>query len=272
MKNNKTKMVIAISLICIVIGSVLLGAGFAMGGNLSSMHIGKDNTNWWPFEGSLGINLIDENEDGKDSEAWDMPLDDITNLSIDMDLGDVKIKKGTESKIRFYHINEKNVKVKQNGDEKEIKIKRSGIHLNEKNVRMEITLSKQAYRLEVDNHLGDITINDVNFDQIDVDANMGDITLQNVRSKHSDINNDCGDIKMDGIYQGKTSVENKLGDIKMEITGDENTYDFDVENKLGDTHIQDRTYEFKSDIKEQRGKANSLEIECHLGDIKVLFR
>ena len=274
MKKNKTKIIITIAIICVIIGSVLLGAGLAMGGDIQTLHIGKDNTSWWPFEGSLGINVSEENEYTDNSRnTWEMPLNKDTQLSIEMDLGDIRIKEGNESKIKFYNIKESEVTTKLDGNEKEIKIRRPGIHHNVKNARMEITLRKDAvYNLEVDNKLGDININDLNFRKLDIEANMGDITLQDIHSKQTDVNNDCGDIKMFGVYEGETSVENKLGDIKMEITGNKNTFDFDIENKLGDTLIQDQNYEFKSKIKEKHGNANRLEIDCHLGDIKVHFR
>lgn len=274
MKKSKTKMIVGIAILCVIAGSVLIGAGFAMGGDLNSMHIGKDNTSWWPFEGSIGIHLFEENED-EDSkyDTWEMPLNQERKLSIEMDLGDIRIKEGNESKIKFYKIKESEVTTKKDGNEKEIIVKRPGIHNNVKNSRMEIILTKnELYDLEVDNKLGDINISDLKFEKLDVEANMGDITLQDIHSRHTEVNNDCGDIKMFGVYEGETSVENKLGDIKMEITGREDTFDFDIENKLGDTEIQNRSYEFKSDIKEKHGNVNRLKIDCHLGDIKVHFR
>lgn len=274
MKKNKTKAIVIIAIICVVGGSILLGAGFAMGGDINTMHIGKDNTNWWPFEASLGINVLEQNEYTDNmTDRWEMSLHQDTQLSIEMDLGDIRIKAGDEAKIKFYNIKESEVTTKLDKTKREIKVKRPGIHHNVNNARMEITLPKnELYDLEVDNKLGDINIRELKFNKLDIKTNMGDISMQDVQSEDTDVNNDCGDVKMFGLFKGETSVENKLGDIKMEINGDEQTFDFDVENKLGDTKIQDRNYEFKSNIKEKHGNANRLKIEGHLGDITVNFR
>ena len=277
-KKRVGKVLVVIALVCIMLGAMMIGAGFASGGSISSLHVGKDNTSWWPFHVSIGLyhdgefGIITSEEDDDNTASWDRELPSGTKLKIDMDQGDIKVKKGAGASVQFTKIKESNVSFYEEDGTQVIKIKHPNHFMNINGGRIEITLPEKDYDLEIDNNLGDITIEDLSFDHLDIDNDLGDITLSSILSKDTSIEENSGDVSVQGTFGGRTKIENDLGDIQIDLNGDRDAYALEVSNHLGDTNIDGEIHEFQSKIKENKGKADSLKVENHLGYIRITFR
>ena len=59
------RTLVVVSVVLMVLGSLCIGVGIAKGGDLRYLHVDKDTVDWWPFNGSFGIQLGDSFDPGR---------------------------------------------------------------------------------------------------------------------------------------------------------------------------------------------------------------
>lgn len=281
-KKRIGKVLVVIASICVIIGAMLVGAGFARGGNIDALHVGKDNTEWWPFSanvglyyrGSAGMIMIDDENinPSKGNHIWEQELDANDKWDIKVDMGDIVVKKGSKTSIKVQNIDKSYVSLKKDDGVQVIQVKHPNNKLHNKEAKIELTLPENEYTIEIENKLGDITISDLTFRKMEIEDDLGDIQLSNIESKATEIDEKSGDISLKGSFTGKTSIENNLGDIHIEMTGKRDEYYLKISNDLGDTTINEDVYELHCKLKQNQGGKHLLEVDNNLGDINIQFR
>lgn len=285
-KRRSIKKLVIAAIACLIIGSMMIGAGLIQGGDISYLHIGKDNTKWWPWDMSIGvlntdigdidIGDIDVGDNDlfhkKDTKTWNVALHDTKDLEIVMDIGDVMIKKGSVSQVRFVDMRSEDVTVKEEKGKQKIIVKHPKNWNSKIDGHIEVSLSEDDLTLDVDMDLGDIEIEDLHFAKLSVDCALGDINLNHVTTANCEIDQNAGDILMNGTFLNQTEVENDLGDIDITIIGKEDEYNLKIDNDLGTTSIGDEQHSGSSEIKQNKKAKHTLSVSNHMGDIDIQFR
>lgn len=274
MRRNKAgKVFMILAIICVMLGSVLIGAGFVSGGKLSYLHIGRDTISWWPFD-DIGVNL--GGSDGQytsSKDSWTTQLGDKRKIKIDSDLGDIEVRRGNQQEVVFHDVPRDYVTIKETGDEIEINIDYprtfnfSGIQGG----KLILYLKDAVYDLDIEDNLGDIRVQDLRFSNLDIESHLGDVTAENVETDKLKIDQNCGDITVSGKLLNTSTIENDLGDIHVSVNGNINEYDYKVKNNLGDTLVNGKRSSGHSNIETNTGKDHQLKVTNHLGEISVDF-
>ena len=234
------RTLVVVSVVLMVLGSLCIGVGIAKGGDLRYLHVDKDTVDWWPFNGSFGIQLGDsfdftswEEEKHSYKERWDQSLQEVESLSLDVSLGDVRIERGKENKITFLDIRKEKVNIKQEKGNVTVTVDNPDISKGNRNRNDTII----------------VTLKDKQYERIYVE-----------------------DIEVDGQLYGNSVVKSSMGDITIHVRGDQKDYRYRVKNTMGDTQIQNREWELSCDAEEgNRSSDNYLQLHSSMGDIDLQF-
>ena len=280
-KHKGIRALVLVSVIFMILGSLCIGVGIAKGGDLRYLHVGKDTVSWWPFRGTFGIQLGDhfgvaswqEDENVTTGNRWEQKLKDIKSLTLEIQLGDVRIERGNENKITFLDIREKDVTIQQEQASVSVKVDNSDVMRGDHDDTVIITLKDTQYeRIRIDNKLGDVQVSNLSAKHISVEEKLGDISLENITSSDLSVLQSAGDIDVEGRLLGNSVVKNSLGDIDVTIRGDQKDYRYKVKNSMGDTQIQDREWEVHCDVEEgNQSSGNYLQIHSSMGEIDLYF-
>ena len=263
-----------LAIICMIAGGALIGAGFASGGSWRYLSISSESS-WWPFHNesdnfSLGSMF---SVTGENRESWSQVVSEKKKVEINTSLGDIEVRKGDQPKVEFQNLYKDYVTIKETGSELEIEVRYpNNLQLNHSNGKIIVYLTQADYELEIENDLGDITVEHLTFQDLNVTSHLGDITLNDVETQECDIKQNSGDITASGNFYHKTEIKNNLGDVKLDIDGNIDDYDYELKSDLGDVKIGDISKSFSGKIESSRGKSNSIKITDNLGDITVRFR
>lgn len=209
-------------------------------------------------------------------ESYD--IEEIENLKIKSNLGDIKLKNSEDSalKCEIYGKDVEDVEIKTNNKELNITYSQKGINLFGNNYKREIIIfipNEFAGNINIDSDCGDIDVSNLKKASLDIKQDCGDTEIDDIKNvsvdsalgdiKINTINNkckiesDCGDIKIqDAQIKENSSIKSDLGDVKIEKIND--IY-VDAETDLGEVEIENNNR--KSEI--------ILEIECDCGDVKI---
>lgn len=209
-------------------------------------------------------------------ESYD--IEEIENLKIKSNLGDIKLKNSEDSafKCEVYGKDVEDVEIKLNNKELNITYTQKGIKLFGNNYKREIILfipKEYAGNIRIDSDCGDLDVSnlknasldikqdcgDVEIDEIknvSVDSALGDVKIKSIYNKCK-IESDCGDVKIEDVQiKENSSIKSDLGDVKIDKIND--IY-VDAETDLGEVEIENNNR--KSEV--------ILEIECDCGDVKI---
>lgn len=204
-------------------------------------------------------------------ESWTATLSDGKDFEIDMDIGDVEVKRGSKSQIRFVNIKSDYVSIKEEKGKQKITIKHPKVWNLQNDGYIEVTLSEKDLNLEIDANMGCVCVEDLSFAKLSIDCDLGDIDLNNVMTSNCEIDQNAGDITMNGTFLNKTEIENDMGDIDITLTGKEEDYNIKIDNDLGDTSVGDEYYSGSSKITQNKKAKHALSVSNHMGDINVQF-
>lgn len=281
-KHRGIRTLVVVSVVLMVLGSLCIGVGIAKGGDLRYLHVDKDTVDWWPFNGSFGIQLGDsfdftswEEEKHSYKERWDQSLQEVESLSLDVTLGDVRIERGKENKITFLDIRKEKVNIKQEKGNVTVTVDNPDISKGNRNRNDTIIVTlkdKQYERIYVEDKLGDIQLKNLSAKHITIEEKLGDITLEHIVSKDLAIAQSAGDIEVDGQLYGNSVVKSSMGNITIHVRGDQKDYRYRVKNTMGDTQIQNREWELSCEAEEgNRSSDNYLQLHSSMGDIDLQF-
>lgn len=215
--------------------------------------------------GPWGVHVVynDNNYEYFNGGTQIMESNEVKNINIDVEYGEVVIQRGDSDKIdiKTFNILEERFKWAVEGDTLKVKYKKGfslfSFGLFSKNNKIVITLPEGAVydNVEIDNGTGSMRISDFEAKEIDIDNGVGELKLENVTGEKKvtlktgtgSVSIDtmtCGDLKIESGV-GEVSAKNvKCGDIKAssgvgefrfegEINGDA-----DIDNGLGEIRMK----------------------------------
>ncbi|MEG0527591.1 MAG: DUF4097 family beta strand repeat-containing protein [Longicatena sp.] len=277
-KHRGAKITVIISFILIICGSLLLGAGVVQGGSLRYLSVNSNTVSWWPFGfGNIGVGFFDEAfdddfMDSSNSGTSEKQLGDVKSFSIDADVADIEIHRGTTNKIRYRVRSNQNISIDENSGNVSVALKhKRGINHNNGSIYVE--LKDEIYdKIKVDCAVGEISINGTKTKELIVKADLGNIELEDIYSEETKVDEKCGEINIDGVLLGRSEISNKLGSTDVNIKGNPSEYRYEVKNSLGSTQIMDSDHDGKADVAGGNSSAkNFISIKNSLGDIELEF-
>ena len=279
-KHRGIRIAVIVSIILMIMGSLCIGVGIASGGDLRYLHVGKDTVSWWPFQGTFGIGFGDydtafwlDDDETDTASRWEQHLQEVTSLTLDIRLGDVRIERGSENKISFLHIRKQDVSVDNKQGVITAKVENSDVLRNNRKDAVIITLKDAQYdRIQIDNKLGDVQIHNLSARHIGVEEKLGDISLKDIISNDLTIKQSAGDIEVEGRLMGNSIIKSSMGDIEVQVHGSQEDYRYKVKNSMGDTQIQQHDYDVHCDVEEGNSSSkNYIQLHSSMGDIELHF-
>lgn len=266
------RILVIAAVLLTLLGGAFIGVGIAQGGSLRYLHVGKDTASWWPFSGTFGIGYDGAWEE-EHYQSWKRSLPHNEDLSLDISIGDIVFQEGETQEIQFQNFNKEDVTIKQEHQTTKIKVKGEGAFLHNNHKKVIVTMPKKAFKkIEIDNKMGDITMDNLYVDKLEIEVKMGDIKVHHLVSKALQVENKAGDIEIFGNLTGRSEIENKMGDITVAVKGKAEDYFMHVQTKMGDTSINGSSYEGSSDIRQgKENSANQIRMEAKMGDVKLRF-
>lgn len=293
---KRRSALIILCIICIVTGAIFIGFGFAQGGNISYMSLNKKSTSWWPFKVNAGLvingnnaGLIVVNDEDNSSEGQhEEKIDNIQDLTLDLDKVDAYVQVGDENKIIFENLDSDEWKLDTKNEEVKLKIDTNHLNLNAKIV-IEVK-QDEIKKLNVKLAFGNLEIHDQKLDVMDLDCDLGNISLYNTKANAANVSADAGNIEgdnvelqnakldvdagniiMQGKLAGKIEASSDAGNIELKINGNVSDYGYKISCTMGNVTFNGEGHIGSIDLESQTNAKNVLDIENDLGNIEVSF-
>lgn len=207
-------------------------------------------------------------------------MEDIKNIEIKQDAGDIIFKEATNDYIQvvLYGENENDVQVDFNNGKLNIDYthKRHFALINFGGTKNDIIIyipSNYSNEIKINNNYGKCEMTDLKDATVNIDCDCGDVKIGAIRnakvkcdcgnieikeiSNKCDIKADCGNIKIDTIsIKENSTIKADLGNVDINKTND--IY-IDADVDLGKTNI----------AKNNRNSQITLQIDCDCGNIKI---
>lgn len=284
-KHSKSKIIMSIALVIIVIGSISLGAGIMQGGSFKYLSINHSTASWWPFNGEISLYDVHDT-----SDSFSKPLMNTKNIHLEVYQGDIEIIKGTEDKITFYNYEESKVNMKDNKTETTIEIKEKPALYQNQKVVIELKNQNADSVLFVKNNMGNVFISKLKFATLSIDCNLGNLDLEDIQSyvkttlsvdagnidvtdsicSNNDFENNTGNITFDGDLQNKSKISLNLGNVELSLNGAEETYGYHVKVGLGNADVGEN-YVTNESITRNESAKNFMEVKNDMGNIDISF-
>ncbi len=280
--NKGFKNFLIICVVLSVIGLVLMGVGYALGGK-PNVSIRK--------EISFNDKVINETKD----------FDNMRDIEIDTDLYHIEFIPSTQYKVEYSYnedlekpevrLEEGKLYIKsENNDDK---INTSLLTLfngKEQNLKLKLYYPKgeKLGTVKINNALGKIDINELDCENLFIDMGIGDVELKDVQvgisSMNLDLGNlyaenleigslmadmDKGNVDIDGKI-GSTDIECDMGSVDVETTLKKEEYNCSFKVDLGSLTIDGKDSE-ESITSNYSEAENNMTITCDMGDIDVDF-
>ena len=321
-----TKVSLILVAVFFGLGIIFCAVSTAVGGGWAAVHqkmqAGEYDFGNWHFgngiyygaeNGSLNLELenIDDFGDmiswgvgktglpgGNESTTDSFIAVDVTRISADLDLADVRIVEGTDEKnlivtmeqgfLKFYS-------AKLNGNTLSICYDQD--HYTYKNtpvVTIEIPAGFTMDKIEINTALGDIeyrpqklTCKELELETAmgDVEVNdgivekstyfysaMGDVKVKKGEYQDASIGTAMGSVEVKGIFPGDLEVENGMGDIDVEVTGQkEEYYNYELSCGMGEIEFNGKDYgSFSSEFTRHNTDAQGdITMDAGMGDISL---
>ena len=245
----------------VLLGIIFMLVAFCIGGSsvyTNGVHIELENNNIY-LDWS-GLHIYPKNyQSGLEGEMF--IYDDIKNLKVDFDYGEMTIKTGNvyDIKVNAHNVITERLQYEKDGDTFRIKYDR-GFNISffggfSPDTKIEIIFPESMTFEDVDinNGAGKMTIEDITADKLTVENGAGEMVMNNVTvTGKLDIDggvgaitvNDtiCGSIDADigvgqftytGEVNGDGRIDSGIGAVYMTLYGDRDDYDFKTDNGIG---------------------------------------
>lgn len=285
-----TKFALGCAITCATVGLGLAVAGLAMGAASTGKEvlaealdntINSDNIRW-----SVSVlkkeDWDDQDEDWSNSAspktesglgAFVYEFESLKNLDVELSSDEFYLKKHDGTGVR----------VETNGDTDKIRVKQDGDTLKIKSLTKlngtKITLyypenlSFNEMDIEVDAgtiHMEDaLTVND-----LEIQVGAGEmISNDTISAREVSIDVGAGDVEISKLDAGSLEAECGVGALNIGLVGNESEYNYKVECGLGSVTVGDDKYSGISESAKvnNAGATRSMELECGLGDVAVVF-
>lgn len=259
--NNKTPIILLLILLSLIIFALVMFLVVNLtGGKARIINIGSKN------------NKIIYNES--------FNLEEIKNIEIKQDAGDITFKESTDDNITVTAYGEEvqDIEVTLNGDKLTVDYTRKNrfIFFNFGNIKNDIIINIPASynnTIKIDNNLGNCYINDLPNATINVNCDAGNVETGKI--KNANIKCDLGQVEIEEILN-KCDIKVDSGNVEIEkLLINENSK---IKADLGNINIKE-TNDIYINASVDLGKANingnnrsseiTLELECDCGNISV---
>ncbi len=273
MKNKK--MWLEASLICIIVGVVLLTAGRFMGGipgfsiDRQGFHAAGDEEYPEPLKGEMALEEFDSIELDVDYADVELVVSDRFAVEYCLAGGSkkpvCKVKNGKFTFIEGDYFRIVNFNFFTSGRDS------SDAHYF---VRVEIprdvTLSKVSMKTE----FGDFDIGTLKAGRMELENEYGDIEMKAAEGRSLRVTLDSGNLTVSRLAVSETRIENEYGNVDLTAAGDEKEYALDLCTEYGsiraggtekheDEYSDEIHYESDGDGKKR------IEVYCEMGDINI---
>lgn len=101
----------------------------------------------------------------------------------------------------------------------------------------------------------------------------GQMTLSGMDAKNISVDCGVGDVMIEGTIVGDNKIKCGIGKVELNLTGDEDSYSYQVSSGIGNVSINDKTYhEISNEIISNNNAENNLSLDCGIGNISVEFQ
>lgn len=195
---------------------------------------------------------------------------DVKEIHLDLDLANIKIKKGSENTISISNNkSEKSIMTFENGIltvECKEDVKLSPFSRAASDV--EITLSNDVDIIDVVCSVGDFEVSDITAKEFKSSLDMGDVDIKKCKFDNMDLSSDLGDIKVRDVEFSNGNVTSSAGDVDLELSGMGNDVAFDIAVDLGDVEINGK--EVDNHYKTTDG-TKELSVSLNMGDLDIRY-
>lgn len=248
------------------------GAGLCYG----AYRMGADPSIHWNGLriGSNGVNDISDDKYSQEVKNISETLEAFDEISLNLNVMNLEIKTGATYQLEAkyfkkseisYKVEDGKLFIKQNGEQHSL----FGVNNQIGKVTLYIPKEKTLEDVDIRLGVGETYIENMTTDTLDLTGGVGEIIIKNLVSKETDIKVGVGDVEIQGDLQGETSIKGGVGGLYLDLVGDEKAYSYDIKKGVGETTINNKTYEAFTDIKENNGGANLISIETGIGEIEV---
>lgn len=286
---RRNRILFVLSMVCLLIGSTIIGVGLALGGDLHYMSLSKQTADWWPFSrGSIGMNIsfvddiLDEAEDNISDidisgnqeirDKVEKSLDSVVNLDIDVEVGDAIIQIGSENKVTFYNMSDREWEIRYDEGETKIETNNKIKRINS-DAKMVIEVKAgEVSSLDISVDVGNLEVNDQNLKELDASCDVGSMSFKNVVSNYTKLSTDTGTISFAGELHGKTKIENDVGSVELTIKGKSEDYGYKIKTDMGEVEYDGQSFLGSSSSQHEITRPNMLDITCDMGLVEVVFQ
>lgn len=131
---------------------------------------------------------------------------------------------------------------------------------------------------ELDTDLGDITLTNVKMNcNMSLYTDLGDVVIEDGEYQAVDAKTALGDVKLSGSFNGDIEAESDLGDVKVELDAKEEYYNYELSTDLGSVRLNGKSYSDGGDLGahqtfENSGAIYDVELNTSLGDVSVVTK
>ena len=233
----KRKKLFKIALSFLLIGAVLMGLGYVLGGSKAIFYNGN------------GINISNSNDMVTERKA----IDDFKNINICANYSEVKIEKGDKYEIETIYNKEygdiscevsDNTLIVNENSKKNRSFNISFFNFKEINNRNKITIyvpdGTELEYLEGNIDAGDMTVNSINPKDINIECDYGEVELGDINCTNMKVHNKSGDIQIYNINSDEVVTTSNYGDVEINnIQSKSFTCDLDAgQMKFGNLSIE----------------------------------
>lgn len=227
MKSKRLWVILAV--VCVGLGAMLCGAGIALGGEFHDSY----GVHFHNSDGGFGIGWFDHEGDSADEQ---IALRSFQRLNMDIDLGEIAIKRGDALSLRIEDVSTDHYELDYVEDTLSIR-SWSDNHLWMMNHNASFTLTipqdMDLEAIEIESAMGDVKVKEINADTLEITQHMGDINLIDVNANEMTLLQDMGDIVYRGAHPGNLKAENHMGEIEVEIYASAKDYAYELSTAMG---------------------------------------
>lgn len=201
-------------------------------------------------------------------------LDDFTSINIVNDYGDVEIVTSDRYALETnvveddditYSIKDKTLTIETKGKKKN-ELQLGFGSFNTPSITIYVPKDVKLKTVDIDSNFGDMTIRDLNYQQLNLIENYGDILFKNTTGDKTEITHSFGDMKLqqfssngfvvesengdiniDGTLNGQSTITSNFGDTTLDLQNKKSEIGFELDTDFGDLSV---------DKKEQNGKVS----------------
>ena len=260
------------SVLGLAIGLIISGGVLCFGAYVA----GADTSVTWNNVkiGVNGVTYVSRDYDSKEFNTISEKLENFDKITLNIDTMDLEIKTGDTYQLDATYLKEGGFSYEVKKGELVVKQSiehRSLFGFNNKIGKMTLYIpeGKSLENMDIEMGIGEAHIDNMVTDAFELKGGVGEVVINNLVSQDTDTKIGVGDVKIQGDLKGKTSIEGGIGSFYLELVGAEKEYNYNIKKGLGETRINNRTYEGFGDTTEDNDAANQITIDSGIGEIKI---